>query len=109
MTSKLGDAQAVMDAMTVQRRKWEEQLTDISSRIDSVPGHAMLCAAGVCYLARAPPEKHRELLTNWLGYCSGVVPLGSYSLAAEQSKLQSTQVRQINIRMVCVDIFEHRM
>ena len=91
LSSKLGGAQHILDAMASQRSKWKERLTDISSRIDSVPGHAMLCAAGVCYLARSPPGKHRAILSNWLGFCSGVVPLGSATL--EQSKIQSTQVR----------------
>lgn len=92
LSSKLGDAQHILDAMASQRSQWEERLTDISSRIDSVPGHAMMCAAGVCYLARSPPDKHRTILSNWLGYCSGVVPLGSATL--EQSKIQSTQVQR---------------
>lgn len=90
LAGKLKDAQTTANLMLSQRRKWEEQLQVISSRIDSVPGHAMLCAAGVCYLARAPPDQHRELLDNWLDYCSGAVPLGS--LAAKQPKLHSTQV-----------------
>lgn len=90
MTSKLEEAQQILDAMAAQRRKWEERLTEISSRIDSVPGHAMLCAAGVCYLARSPPDRHQDMVASWLGYCSGVVPLGS--MATEQNKLQSAQV-----------------
>lgn len=91
LSSKLEDAQCILTAMASQRSKWEERLTEISSRIDSVPGHALLCAAGVCYLARSPPNKHGHMLSNWLGYCSGVVPLGS--LEVEQNKLQSAQVR----------------
>lgn len=89
----LSDAQGVVNALAIQRNKWEERLSDISSRISSVPGHAMLCAAGVLYLSRSPPDRHKEMLNNWLGYCSGVVPLGS--LKVEQNKLQSAQVHVI--------------
>ena len=89
---ELSGAQNVVNALAIQRNKWKERLSDISSRIDSVPGHAMLCAAGVLYLSRSPPDRHKEMLNNWLGYCSGVVPLGS--LKVEQNKLQSAQVRR---------------
>lgn len=79
--------------MALQRKKWTEKLSIVSSAIDSVPGHAMLCAAGVCYLARVPPDKHRDLLANWLSYCSGAVGLGS--LALDHGKIQSSQVSYV--------------
>ena len=76
--------------MSGHRQKWMERLDEISSRADSVPGHAMLCAAGISYLPSIPPDRHKDMMNNWLGYCSGVVALGS--LASEQGRLQSTQV-----------------
>lgn len=76
----LESAQEIVGALAVQRRKWMEKLQEIFSRINSIPGHAMLCAAGVCYLARSPPDKHKDLLDNWMGYCTGAVPLGSFSV-----------------------------
>lgn len=94
---ELSDAQGVVNALAVQRNKWEERLGEISSRIASVPGHAMLCAAGVLYLSRSPPDRHKEMLDNWLGYCSGAVPLGS--LKVEQNKLQSAQVHDSSYQL----------
>ena len=79
-----------MKVMSAQRKKWMDRLDVISSWTDSVPGHAMLCAAGMCYLPSVPPDRHKDMMENWLGYCSGVVPLGR--LASEQGSLQPTQV-----------------
>ena len=90
VVAKRSDAQSITNTMAGQRRMWEEQLSVISSRINSIPGHAMVSAASMYYLSRAPPDKHKELLSNWLGYCSGAVPLGSLEL--DKNKLQSAQV-----------------
>ena len=87
---KIKEAEVILHAMSTYKKQWDGELKAAYSRIDSVPGHAMLCAAGTCYLARTPPDKHKELLLNWLGYCSGTVTLGS--LAVEHAKLQPSQV-----------------
>lgn len=88
--SQLSNANSLLEKLSSQRQRWNEQLKAIQSIIDSVPGHALLCAASVCYLSQIPPDKHRELAANWLGYCSGSVALGSLALP-EQQKLQSSQ------------------
>ena len=88
--SKLENAKHLLSTMSSQRGRWDANLIAIYSRIDSVPGHALLCSASVCYLARIPPDKHQELLANWLGYCAGTISLGS--LAAEQGGLQASPV-----------------
>lgn len=90
MQSKLEDAKHLLTTISAQREKWDTNLKLIHSRIDSVPGHALLCSASVCYLARTPPNRHQELLTVWLGYCSGTVSLGS--LTVERGGLQASQV-----------------
>ncbi len=77
LQEKLDRANNLLSAMTKQKQKWDEQLQTIWSRIDSVPGHALLCAASACYLARVPSSKHNILLENWLAYCFGGVSLGS--------------------------------
>lgn len=88
----LEDAQRVVQTMVGQRKYWEEQLSVISDRISCIPGHATLCAGSACYLARVPTDRHGELLANWLGYCSGTVPLGSL---ASDHKLQAAQVMNV--------------
>ena len=88
--SKLESARYLLSTISSERARWDAKLTTIHDRIDSVPGHALLCAASVCYLARTPPDTHGQLLTNWLGYCSGAVSLGS--LALEHGGLQAAQV-----------------
>ena len=91
LTTELEEAQCILNTMSPQRKNWEQKRSEMCSRVDSAPGHAMLCAAGVCYLARSSPEQHDNLLNNWLGYCSGGIPLGSFN--TEQHKLQPTQVK----------------
>ncbi len=76
--------------MSAQRLRWDKELTAGSGRMDSVPGHAMLCAASACYLARVPPDLHKNLQANWLKYCSGEVTMGN--LTQDHSKLQASQV-----------------
>ena len=78
--------------MSTQRRKWDAKLKETHSRIASVPGHALLCAASTCYLPRVPPDSHSELLNNWLGYCAGAVSLGSLTdYSSLQGGLKSAQ------------------
>ena len=88
--SKLESARQLLSAISSQRARWDSNLKVIRDRIDSVPGHALLCSASMCYLARTPPDTHGSLLTNWLGYCSGEVGLGS--LAAQHEGVQAAQV-----------------
>jgi len=88
--TKIEETNCILTTMSKQRKKWEERLEECQSRLDSIPGHAMLCAAGVHYLARVPTGLHKELLTNWLGYCSGSVSLGS--ILQDTHKLQPAQV-----------------
>ena len=89
--SKLDSARHLLSTISAERARWDAKLNVIHDRIDSVPGHALLCAASVCYLARTPPDMHKQLLTNWFGYCSGAVSLGS--LAVEHGgRLQAAQV-----------------
>ena len=89
--SQLGNANSLLAIMSRQRQRWNEQLKAIWNTVDSVPGHALLCAASLHYLSRIPPDKHEELIANWVGYCSGVVSLGSL-VSPEQQKLQSSQL-----------------
>ncbi len=77
--------------MSKQRGKWEESIKITRRRIDSFPGHAVLCSAAVCYLTRVPPNKHNDLLSAWLGYCNGSISLGQ--LSEDRGGLQSTQVK----------------
>ncbi len=74
---KLDNARKLLLATAKQKQKWDEQLQSTWSRIDSVPGHALLCAASACYLACVPSGQHSVLLENWLAYCCGGVSLGS--------------------------------
>ena len=92
--SKLESARHLLLTISSQRARWDTKLDIIHDRIASLPGHALLCAASVCYLARTPPHTHRQLLSNWLGYCSGAVSLGS--LAIEHGGLQAAQVRKLS-------------
>ncbi len=75
--------------MSKQRHKWEEKIKVIRGKINSLPGHAVLCSATVCYLTRVPSDKHNDLLSAWLGYCNGSVSLGH--LSETRGGVQSTQ------------------
>lgn len=90
LKKKLGEANHILTTMAEQRKRWKEKLQVSCSHLDSVPGHAMLCAAGACYLSRIPLYLHKELQANWLGYCSGTISLGSVS--QDRGKLQAAQV-----------------
>ena len=90
LKNKIEKVNHILSTMSRQRKMWEERLGQCQSYLDSIPGHAMLCAAGVYYLARTPPALHKELLANWLGYCSGAVSLGC--VTQDSSKLQAAQV-----------------
>ena len=79
--------------MAKQRHRWEDKLKDTKNKINSLPGHAVLCSAAVCYLTRVPPDRHNDLLSAWLGYCSGSVSLGN--LVEDRGGLQSAQVIHI--------------
>lgn len=76
--------------MLAQRQRWDEELKATWSRIDSVAGHAVLCAASTTYLAFIPADQHKKLMSNWLGYCSGAVDLGSLATQGHGG-LQSSQ------------------
>lgn len=88
----MDSARHLLSTISSKRARWDAKLNVIHDQIDSVPGHALLCAASVCYLARTPPDTHRQLLTNWLGYCSGAVSLGSLA-GGHGGGLQAAQVR----------------
>ena len=88
--SKLDHARHLLATMAKQRHKWEEKVKLTRSRIDSLPGHALLCSAAVCYLTRVPPSKHKALLSAWLGYCEGTISLGN--VIEERGGLQAAQV-----------------
>ena len=51
----------------------------------------MLSAASICYLPRIDPDKHHDLLSNWLAYCFGRVGLGSLSVPGHQPGLQASE------------------
>ena len=85
----MDQANRLLYTLSRQRMRWEEQLRTARGRMDSVPGHALLCAANTCYLACVPPDRHQELLSNWLSYCSGGVGLGSLVLPGQKG-LQSS-------------------
>lgn len=95
--SKLEQVQKFLTTMSPQRKKWEAELKVVSSRLNCVPGHVVLCAAGVCYLSRVPPDMHKMLWTNWLGYCSGTVTLGS--LKAEHG------TSQVSVEYILKDLY----
>ena len=90
LQTNLDEANHLLSTMSQQRRNWDEQLKFTKSRIDSVPGHALFCAASISYLSRLPPDNHQELKNNWLAYCSGGVSLGSLAVGGHQG-LQSSQ------------------
>lgn len=94
LKSKLEEAKCILTTTTGQRRKWEEKLQVSYNRLDSVPGHAMLCAAAAFYLSRSPPDLHKELIANWLGYCAGTVCLGSAS--QDGGKLHAAPVMRLH-------------
>ncbi len=87
---KIEEANSILTTMSRQRKKWEERLEQCQSCIESIPGHAVLCAASVHYLARMPPALHKDVLSNWMEYCSGTISLGSIS--HDSNKLQAAQV-----------------
>ena len=89
----MDQANRLLYALSRQRLRWEEQLRSTRGRMDSVPGHALLCAASACYLTRVPPDRHQKLLSNWLSYCSGGVGLGSLA-TPRQKGLQSSVSHQ---------------
>lgn len=99
--STLESAKHLLAIISAQRERWDTNLSIIHSRIDSTPGHALLCSASVCYLSRIPSDKHQELLTNWLGYCSGAVTLGSLAVEHAYGGLQASPVCQC----VCVSVW----
>ena len=88
--------------MAKQRHKWEEKLKDTKNKINSLPGHALLCSAAVCYLTRVPPDMHTDLMSAWLGYCNGSVSLGN--LVEDRGGLQSAQVMLQSLVHVQVSI-----
>ena len=78
--------------MSAQRQQWDKKLKSIWNSLGSVPGHSVLSAACICYLPCVPPNRHNDLLSNWLAYCSGGVSLGSLSVPGHQGGgLQASQ------------------
>lgn len=51
----------------------------------------MLTAASICYLPRINPDKHHNLLSNWIAYCFGRVGLGSLSVPGHNTGLQASE------------------
>ena len=92
MQAKLERATYLLSTMSAQRQKWDEKLKSIWSSLSSVSGHSVLSAASICYLPCVPPDRHNDLLSNWLSYCSGGVSLGSLNVPGHQGGgLQASQ------------------
>ena len=76
-SESLERASHLVAVMLPWKDSWERERAAIGSLIQCSAGHALLSAASVCYLARAPPQLHRRLWDSWVGYCCGRVAIGS--------------------------------
>ena len=91
MEKRLSDAERLLSTLSTWRSRWEEDRAAIHTRTLSSPGHAVLAAASITYLARIPAEQHKQLWSCWLGYCTGSVQFGCLEETGLQHSYHSHQ------------------
>ena len=93
MEQRLSEASRLLSTLHPWKTRWEEERAAIHSLTLSIPGHAVLVAASVCYLCRVPADRHRLLWECWLGYNAGKVQLGCLVAETTQHTYHSHQPR----------------
>ncbi|XP_075905861.1 cytoplasmic dynein 2 heavy chain 1 [Nelusetta ayraudi] len=62
-------AQQLISQLDGEHTRWNTQMSEIRSELDTLPMRAMLAAAFITYLSAAPEDRRRHCLESWMAQC----------------------------------------